>query len=120
MKIFLAISAVLAWVFGAALLFATPAFLAPMGIDVTPAIAVSGQAQGAILIGLGVINWIARQMPSHQLKAVLMGNFVVQLLSLLVIARALVLHAIPAQNIGAVAVHTLLGAGFLYFLWRAA
>jgi hypothetical protein len=118
MKIFIGLSAVLAWTFGAALLFATVSFLAPMGIDVTPAIAVSGQTQGAILIGLGVINWMARDLSGQSVKAVLAGNLAVQLLSLLVIVRALVLHVIPAQNAGAGAVHTVLGTGFLYFLWR--
>jgi len=118
MRLFLAVSAVLAWIFGAALLFATAAFLAPMGIAVTPAIAVSGQAQGAILVGLGVINWTARDLAARQLRSVLLGNLVVQVLSWAVIVRALALALVPPQNAFAVLVHTILGGGFLYFLWR--
>jgi hypothetical protein len=116
MRVFLAVSAVLAWVFGGALLFATSQFFAPMGVGVTPAIAVIGQAQGAILLGLGVINWMARHESGPAVRPVLAGNLVVQLTSLAVIARALALRIVPAQNAGAVVIHTLLGAGYLYFL----
>jgi hypothetical protein len=118
MTVFLGISAVLAWVFGGALLFASAAFLAPMGIAVTPPIAVSAQAQGAILVGLGVINWLARRSDRAAVRPVLAGNLVVQVLSLAVIARALALGIVPAQNAGAVVVHVLLGAGFAWFLLR--
>jgi hypothetical protein len=116
MKIFLIVSALLAWLFGAALLFASAAFLAPMGIQATPAVAVSAQAQGAILIGLGVINWRARNLHGSAAEPVLAGNFVVQLLSLIVIGRAILLGIVPPQNAGAVVIHVLLGTGFMYFL----
>ena len=46
MKPFLAVSSVLAFLFGAALLFAAPALYAPMRIGVTRPIAVPAQAQG--------------------------------------------------------------------------
>ena len=49
----------------------------------------------------------------------LAGNLVVQLLSLAVVGRALLLGIVPAQNLGAVVMHTLLGAGFVYFLARS-
>jgi hypothetical protein len=119
MRIFLAISAVLAWAIGLALLFTPAPFLAPMGITVTPAIAVTGQTQGAILVGLGTINWLARAAAGAALRAVLAGNLVVQSLSWIVVARALALGIVPAQNAGAIVIHTVLGAGFAYFLWRA-
>lgn len=119
MKLFLAISAVLAWIFGLALLFLSPSFYAPMGIVVTPAIAVTAQAQGAILVGLGVLNWTARSLSASNVRPVLVGNLVVQVLSLAVIARALVLRVVPPENAGAIVVHTVLGAGFAYFLARS-
>jgi hypothetical protein len=116
--VFLIVAAVLAWIFGAALLFASPMFYAPMGIAVTPAIAVTAQAQGAILVGLGVVNWLARRLTGAAIAPVLAGNLVVQVLSLLVIVRALSLRIVPAQNAGAVVIHALLGLGFAYFLFR--
>jgi len=119
MKLFLAVSAVLAFVFGFALLFISSSFYAPMGIVVTPAIAVTAQTQGAILVGIGVLNWTARSLPPPSLRPVLVGNLVVQALSLAVVSRALVLHIVPVQNAGAVVVHTVLGAGFAYYLARS-
>src|SRR5262245_25691868 len=119
MKLFLAVSAALAFIFGLALLFASSSFYAPMGIVVTPAIAVTAQTQGAILVGLGMLNWTARSLPPPSVRPVLMGNLVVQVLSLAVIVRALVLRIVPAQNAGAILVHTVLGVGFAYFLARS-
>jgi hypothetical protein len=119
MKLFLAVSAVLAFLFGLALLFASSSFYAPMGIMVTPAIAVTAQAQGAILVGIGALNWTARSLPAASVRPVLIGNLVVQALSLAVISRALALHIVPAQNAGAIIIHTVLGAGFAYFLARS-
>src|SRR5262249_42772061 len=119
MKLFLAVSAALAFIFGFALLFVSSSFYAPMGIAVTPAIAVTAQTQGAILVGLGVLNWTARALPPPSVRTVLIGNLVVQALSLAVVSRALVLHIVPGQNAGAVVVHTVLGTGFAYYLARS-
>ena len=119
MKLFLAISAVLAWIFGCALLFLSSSLYAPMGIVVTPPIAVTAQTQGAILVGLGVLNWTARSLPPSSVRPVLIGNLIVQALSLAVISRAVMLGIVPAQNAGAVVVHTVIGAGFAYFLARS-
>jgi hypothetical protein len=115
---FLLLSALLAFAFGSALLVMPGPFLAPMGIVATPAVAVSGQAQGAILIGLGVINLLARKLTMDAVRPVLVGNLVVQALSLLVIGRALVGGLVPVQNAGAVVIHAALGAGFAYFVIR--
>lgn len=60
MKILLSIAAVLAWLFGAALLIAPAPFYAPTGIQMTPMLATVAQAHGATLVGLGVIDWLAR------------------------------------------------------------
>lgn len=119
MKPFVMLSAILAWVFGGALLFATAAFVAPMGIAATPAVAVLGQAQGAILVGLGAINWLSRNASGQAIRTVLAGNLVVQIASLLVIVRALAVGAVPMQNAAAVGIHALLGGGFLYFLRKS-
>ena len=115
----LTISAVLAWLFAVMLLFNTRAFEAPIGIDVNDKVATIAQAQGAILLGLGVINWMARRITDDRaLDAVLAGNLVVQLASLAVVARALVLGIFPRQGAGAVVIHVLLGAGFAWALMR--
>ena len=116
----LTISAVLAWLFAVMLLFNTRAFEAPIGIDVNDKVATIAQAQGAILLGLGLINWLSRAVTDQRaLTAVLAGNLAVQVASLAVAARALLLGIFPIQGLPAVVIHTLLGAAFAFYLVRA-
>lgn len=118
MKIFLSIAAVLAWIFGGALLVAPGPFYAPAGIQMTPMLATVAQAHGATLVGLGVIDWLARSAGGKGLVAVLSGNLVVQLLSLGVVLRTMALGAGAAVAPGVV-IHVALGGLFAYFLWKA-
>jgi hypothetical protein len=117
-KFFLAIAAVLAWLFGAALLFAPGGFYKPTGIEMTPLLATIAQAHGATLIGLGVIDWLARNAEPSGARAVLAGNLVVQVLSLGVVLRTMSLGAGAAVAPG-VAIHVVLGGLFAFFLARA-
>jgi len=117
MRLFLAIAAVLAWLFGAGLLLAPAQFYAPTGIEMTPMLATIAQAHGATLVGLGVVNWLARNAERQGLGAVLTGNLVVQVLSLGVVIRTMTLGAGMAVAPGVV-IHVLLGALFAYFLLR--
>lgn len=116
---FLRITAILAWLFAIMLLFNTRAFEAPVGIDVTAKVATIAQAQGAILLGLGVINWMAATIDDRRaITAVLAGNLVVQLASLAVAGRALLLGIFPPAGAPAVVIHTLLSVGFGWYLAR--
>ena len=117
MTLFLAIPAALAWLFGAALLVAPAAFYAPTGIDMTPMLATVAQAHGATLVGLGVVNWLARNADRRGRVAVLGGNLVVQVLSLGVVVRTMMLGAGLAVAPGVV-IHIVLGGLFAFFLWR--
>ena len=87
MNILLAVAAVLAWLFGGMLIFMPQEFYAPIGIAMTPMLATIPQAHAATLIGLGVIDWLARGADRRGIVAVLAGNLVTQILSLLVVAR---------------------------------
>ena len=117
MRIFLAIAAILAWLFGAALLFAPMQFYAPAKIEMTPMLATIAQAHGATLVGLGVIDWLARNAERSGLIAVLAGNLVVQVFSLGVVIRTMALGAGAAVAPGVV-IHVVLGALFAFFLVR--
>lgn len=115
----LIIGAVLAWLFALMLLFNARGFEAPVGIDVTDKVATIAQAQGAILLGLGVINWLSRDLTDRRsLTAVLSGNLVVQAVSLIVAARAVALHIFPVQGAPAIVIHLILGAAFAVALAR--
>jgi hypothetical protein len=118
MRIFLAVAAVLAWMFGAALLFAPGPFYAPTGIPMTPMLGTIAQAHGATLIGLGVVDWLARGAERSGLRAVLAGNLVVQVLSLGVVIRTMSLGAGAAVAPGVV-IHVVLGGSFAFFLVRS-
>jgi hypothetical protein len=117
MKLFISIAAVLAWLFGAMLLIAPAGLYAPTGIAMTPMIATLAQAHGATLVGLGVVNWLARNADRQGLIAVLTGNLVVQVLSLFVVIRTMQLGAGLAVAPGA-AIHVVLGSLFATFLIR--
>jgi hypothetical protein len=83
----------------------------------TPMIATLAQAHGATLMGLGVVNWLARNADRQGLIAVLTGNLVVQVLSLFVVIRTMQLGAGLAVAPG-IAIHVILGSLFATFLIR--
>ena len=115
MKTFLSITAVLSWLFGAMLLLAPGPFYAPTGLAMTPMVATVAQAHGATLVGLGVINWMARGANRQGLVAVLTGNLVAQILSLGVAIRTVMLGA-GASATPSLFLHVVLGGFFLFFL----
>ena len=117
MKIFLSITAVLAWLFGLMLLLQPAKFYEPTGIVLTPMLATLAQAHGATLVGLGFINWFARNADRHGLFAVLAGNLVVQILSLWVVAITMRLGA-GMKVAPAIGIHVVLGALYTFFLTR--
>jgi hypothetical protein len=117
MNIFLIIAAVLAWLFGGALLLVPEQFYAPTGIAMTPMMATVAQAHGATLVGLGVVNWLVRGADRRGTAAVLTGNLVVQVLSLFVVLRTMQLGAATAVLPGVV-IHIVLGSLFAFFLFR--
>lgn len=118
MKLFLSIAGVLAWLFGAMLLFVPEQFYQPTGMVLTPMLATLAQAHGATLVGMGTVIWLARGATGKGLIAVLAGNLVVQALSLVVVIRTMALGAGTAVAPG-VAIHVVLGGLFLFFLLKA-
>lgn len=113
-KILLSVAAILAVLIGLALIFATNAFMSPMGIVLDARTATLGQAQGVVLISLGVINWLSRA--SSDPHPVLAGNAFAQIAPLAVNARAMALGLVGSQAGGAVVMHLVLGGLFLFFL----
>lgn len=118
MKIFLSIAAVLAWLFSLMLLLIPEKFYAPTGIEMTPLLATIAQAHGATLFGLGVVDWLGRNAEKKGLIAILAGNLVVQVLSLIVVGRTMALGAGSAVAPGII-IHIVLASFFTYFLVKA-
>jgi len=120
-KILLAVSAVLAVVVSLMLLFATSAFLAPQGIPVDDKVALLGQAQGSILLGVGAINLLAlRTSDPAGLRAVLGGNLVTHLAAIGVNVHAIAAHLVTQQVWGDLVMHAVFAALFALFLVRVA
>jgi hypothetical protein len=71
------------------------------------------------LIGLGTINWLARGADRRGQVAVMAGNLVVQVASLGVVIRTMMLGAGTAVA-GGVIIHVVLGALFAFYLFKAA
>lgn len=117
MRLFLGVAGVLAMLFAVMLLAVPERFYAPTGIAMTPLIATLAQAHGATLFGLGIINWMARRLDASAAVPVLAGNLVVQLLSLGVVVRTMLLGAGVAVAPGVV-IHVVLGSLFAFFLVR--
>jgi len=118
MNIFLMIAAVLAWLVGGMLLFVPQQFYAPTGIAMTSMMATVAQAHGATLVGLGVVDWLARGADRRGTMAVLAGNLVVQVLSLAVVLKTMALGVGMAVLPGVI-IHVVLGSLFAFFLLRA-
>jgi hypothetical protein len=117
-KGFLSFAAILAWLFGAMLLLRPAGFYAPTGILMTPLIATLAQAHEVTLVGLGVINWLARNATGTGLRAVLTGNLVIQGLSLWGVFGTMSLRPGLRVAPGAL-IHIVLGGFFAYFLSRS-
>lgn len=119
MNLFLKITAFLGWLVGGMLILCPGDFYAPTGIKMTPMIATLAQAHGATLLGLGLVNWLARKADRMGLIAVLSGNLLAQVLSLAVVVRTSALGA-GAAVIPGIIIHVALSTIYGFFLWTTA
>ncbi len=117
----LIVSAFVAWGFGALLLISPRQFEAPAGIDLTEKVATIAQMQGALLAGIGLINWLSRSVTDRRaLRAVLAGNLLVQVISFIVVARAILIGLFPSSGVGPLIIHLALGLAFVLALRETA
>src|SRR5256886_17620405 len=107
------IGGVAAILFGLALLVFPTSMLAGFGLAVPRERKVLSRDVGATLIGLGVINWMARDATGQALRALLVGNVVVQALELLINGYEIAQAELPTQAAGGLLIHLVLGAVFV-------
>ena len=107
------IGGVVALVFGLALFVSPESMLAGFGLSTPTAAKVLSRDVGATLIGLGMINWMARNASGDALRALLVGNVVVQALELLINGYEIVVGDLPSQAAGGLLIHLILGAVFV-------
>ncbi len=107
------IGGVAALLFGLALFVSPESMLAGFGVAAPASTKVLARDVGATLIGLGVINWMARNATGAVLRALLVGNVVVQALELLINGYEIVVGDLPGQAAGGLVIHLVLGAVFV-------
>jgi hypothetical protein len=112
-RLALMIGGVAAIVFGLALLVFPTTMLANFGLGVSDEAKVLSRDVGATLIGLGVINWMARSATGQPLRALLVGNVVVQALELVVNGFEIVSGALKPEAAGGLLIHLVLGVVFV-------
>jgi hypothetical protein len=107
------IGGVAAIVFGLGLLVFPTTMLANFGLGISAGAKVLSRDVGATLIGLGVINWMARNATGDALRALLVGNVVIQALELVVNAYEIAVGDLTTQAAGGLLIQLVLGAVFV-------
>jgi len=118
-KLSLQIGAVLALIFGLALSLAPTQMLGGFGMSTPPEALVISRDIGVTLIGLATINWLGRNAVGDALRAILIGNIVVQVLEAVVNGWEVAAAILPAPAAGGVVLHVVLAAIFVLGLRRA-
>ncbi len=116
---FLALTGIIAILFGIGFLFA-PETLLPLYGASSPVDAhavINARYFGTALLGWGAVNWFARTTHDREaLRAVLIGNVTGEILGLLVTFHSLLAGLQSALGWSTVVIYALLAAGALYFL----
>ncbi len=115
----LSIGAVLAVVFGAALTFVPEQMLSGFGLASPKEALVVSRDIGVTLIGLGIINWLARDATGAPLRGLLWGNIFIQVAEAVVNGWEIAFGILPAPAAGGVVLHVVLAGIFVLGLRRA-
>lgn len=118
-KLALTIGAVAAVVFGLALALLPEQMLAGFGLGVPKEAQVLSRDVGVTLIGLGIINWLARSEMGLAVRALLIGNAFIQIAELVVNGWEVAAGILPGQAAGGLVLHLVLAVVFLLPLRRA-
>ena len=115
----LMIGAVVAILAGLGFALAPAQLLSGFGFTAPPEAVVVTRDIGVTLVGLGILNWLARDAVGSALRAILIGNLFIQVAELVVNGWEIAVGLIPAQAAGGIVLHVVLGALFLLALRRA-
>lgn len=120
LRTFLSITAVVAVIFGGMFLFLPNQSLEGFGMVVTDGAISLARAVGILLIGLGLINWMARgeKFTSPALQGILWANLLIQVVSIILDYIDITSGVVNAGGWAGEAVHVVFAAGFAYFLFK--
>src|ERR1051326_3590854 len=112
-RVALVIGAVAAAVFGLLLVFAPAQMLAGFGLKGQDEAIILSRDVGSTLLGLAIINWLARGASGAALRGLLVGNLAIQVFEFLVNGYELLTGALPNSAAGGELIHIVLGIIFL-------
>jgi hypothetical protein len=113
---FLVLAAIVAAVFGVALLVVPSQLVSIYGVALTPATEVIGRIAGSTILGFAVIFWgIRNQSGAEALKAAMVAGFIANGLDALILLHATATGLLNAYGWAQTAINGLLAAGFAYF-----
>jgi hypothetical protein len=118
-RVVLIIGAAMALLFGLLLTLMPDQMLAGFGLDAPTAARVLSRDVGVTLVGLGLLNWLARNATGSTLRALLIANLFVQIAELVVNGAELAVGDLPAPAAGGLVIHIVLGALFAWALLRS-
>ena len=118
-RLALQIGAVLAFLFGAALALAPTQMLSGFGLGAPTEAQILSRDVGVTLIGLGIINWLARDATGSALRGLLWGNIFIQVAETVVNGWEVAAGILPSSAAGGLIVHIALAVVFVLGLRRA-
>jgi len=118
-QIALIIGAIATFAFGLAATVLPTSMLPVFGLGATNEAIVLSRHVGVTLIGVGVINWMARDGVGVALRAILVGNLVIQALLFVINGYEIAVGTLPVQTATGMVIHLLLGAIFVLAMTRA-
>ena len=120
-RLALSIGAVVAVIFGLALTFIPQTLLSGFGIGIPtePLVYVYSRDLGVTLVGLGIINWLARNEMGAAVRALLVGNAFIQAAEIVANGWEIAAGVLPMAAVGGVVLHLILGVIFVLPLRRA-
>ena len=117
LKLFLTIASLIAFFFGFGMLFAPEMLGSNFGVTLDQGGILFAHSLGALLLGLGTINWLSRDNSLQNLKPVLYGNLIVQALTGTIDFLGIQSGTLNSSAWVGIIIHILLGGGFAYFLY---
>jgi hypothetical protein len=118
-KLALTIGAVAAVVFGLALALLPDQMLGGFGLGTPKEALVVARDVGVTLIGLGIVNWLARNETGPAVRGLLIGNLFIQVAEAVVNGWEVAIGILPAPAAGGVVLHVVLAVVFLLPLRRS-
>jgi hypothetical protein len=115
----MSVNAVIAGVFGLALIFVPTEFLSVYGVTTDAQFAFVGQLFGAALFGYGLLTWFARNAAdSEARRAIVRALFTADAVGFIIALMAQLRGLVNAFGWSTVIIYLLLALGFGYFQFK--